>query len=273
MKLSSYFAGKNALITGGSSGIGAAVAQRLVGLGADVILIARGEARLAEAAARITAERGDAMVRTLALDITDERAVGKIIPRLLTEHRADLLVNGAGAGHAQRFLETEPARFRAVMEVNYFGTLWMARAVVPHLLERGRGHLVNVASIASLEGVYGYSAYSPSKFAVHGLSQVLRAELKPRGILVSVVLPPNTDTPMLKAELAQMPPEMRPIWESSRVVSATRVAEDLLRGVARGRFEIIPGLDNRLTARLHRLSQTPLRAYFDRRVRRELEAQ
>jgi 3-dehydrosphinganine reductase len=270
MTLASHFSGKHALISGGSTGIGAAVAHRLAGLGAGVTLVARREDVLARAAARISAERPDACVRTLSLDVADERAVEDAIPRELAQQPADLLVNSAGIVHAGRFLETEPERFRDLMETNYFGALWMARAVVPHFLERRRGHLVNVASIAALEGVYGYSSYCASKFAVYGLSQVLRAELRPRGIGVSVLLPPNTDTPMLEAEQVLIPAEMRPIYDSSRVLSAEQVAEAMLRGVAKGRFEVVPGLDSRLTARLHRLSPTPLRAYFDWRVRRKL---
>jgi 3-dehydrosphinganine reductase len=270
MTLSSHFAGRQALISGGSTGIGAAVAHRLAGLGAGVTLIARREEVLARTAGQICAEHPDAEVRILPLDVTDEPAVAEQVPRELAERPADLLINSAGIVHAGRFTDTESGRFRELMETNYFGTLWMTRAVVPHFLRRGRGHLVNVASLAAIEGIYGYSAYSASKFAVHGLSQVLRAELGPHGIRVSVLLPPNTDTPMLEAEQALMPAEMRPIYDSFRVLSADQVAETLLRGVARGRFELIPGLDNRLTARLHRLSPVPLRAYFDWRVRRKL---
>jgi 3-dehydrosphinganine reductase len=270
MTRSSHFAGKHALISGGSAGIGAAVARSLAARGAGVTLIARREDVLARAAAEIAAEYADARVRTLSLDVTDERAVAAAIAREVTTRPVDLLVNSAGIVHAGRFLETEPERFRALMETNYFGTLWMVRAIVPHFRERARGHVVNVASVAALEGVYGYSAYCGSKFAVYGLSQALRAELRPAGIGVSVVLPPNTDTPMLEAERALIPPELRPVYESFRVLSATQVAEALVQGVERGRFEILPGIDNRLTARLHRLSPAPLRAYLDWRVRREL---
>jgi 3-dehydrosphinganine reductase len=273
MRLSSQFAGKHALISGGSSGIGAAVARRLAGLGAGVTLIARREEGLARIAGQISAEHRGARVRTLPLDVTDEHAVADAIPRELADQPADLLVSSAGIVHAGRLGETDPARFRAVMETNYFGALWMARAVVPHFRERGRGHLANVASVAALEGIYGYSAYCASKFAVYGLSQGMRAELRPSGIGVSVLLPPNTDTPMLEAERTLIPPEMAPVYDSFRVLSATKVAESLLRGVAKGRFEIVPGFDNRLMTRLHRLSPMPLRAYLDWRVRRELAHQ
>ena len=270
MTRSSHFAGRHALITGGSTGIGAAVARSLAARGADVTLIARREDVLARTAVEISAEHADARVRTLPLDVTNERAVADAVAREVSTSPVDLLVNSAGIVHAGRLLETDPERFRALMETNYFGTLWMVRAMVPHLRERGHGHVVNVASVAALEGVYGYSAYCASKFAVYGLSQALRAELRPAGIGVSVVLPPNTDTPMLEAERALIPPELRPVYESFRVLSASQVAEALVHGVERGRFEIVPGIDNWLTARLHRFSPVPLRAYLDWRVRREL---
>jgi 3-dehydrosphinganine reductase len=271
MNTRSAFAGKHALITGGSIGIGAAVASRLVRLGSGVTLIARGADALAATAARIAREAPGVTVRTLSLDVGDEAAVAEAIPRELAAQPADLVVNNAGVAHAGRFMETDPERFRTLMDVNYFGTLWMCRAAVPHLRERGGGHLVNVASMAAIEGIYGYSAYAPSKFAVYGLTQVLRAELKPHGIGVSVVLPPNTDTAQLATEIEQIPHEMKRIHQTSSVISPEDVAEALLRGVARGRFEIIPGLEGRVLNALHRASHKPLRAYFDWHVRRAMD--
>jgi 3-dehydrosphinganine reductase len=267
-RVSKCFAGQHALITGGSTGIGFATARRLVELGAGVTLVARREEVLHDAAAELTRLADRQRVRTLALDVTDEAAVGREIPDELGAQSIDLLVNCAGVAHAARFMETDASEFRRQMDVNYFGTLAMARAVIPHFLSRGTGYLVNVGSLASLEGVYGYSAYAPSKFAVHGLSQVLRAELRVHGIGVSVLQPPNTQTAQLEAEEAMAPPETLRISRTTRALSADRVARALVRGVAHGRFEIIPGLDSRLTARLHRMTPTPLRAYFDWQVRR-----
>lgn len=253
-------------------GIGLAVARLLTGMDASVTLLARRPEPLAAAAEALSSECPGAPVRTLALDVTDEAAVASEIPQEMAEQPVDLLVNSAGIAHAGRFLETQPADFRSQLETNYLGTVWMVRAVLPHLLERGRGHVVNVGSIASLEGVYGYSAYAPAKFAVYGLSQVLRAELRPHGLGVSVLLPPNTDTEQLVAERASAPAEMRRINETSRVMNPERVAKALLAGVARGRFEIIPGLDSRVMARVHRWSRAPLRTYFDWHVSRALAA-
>ena len=86
------------------------------------------------------------------------------------------------------------------MELNYFGTLYPVRAVVPSMIERRQGHLMLVSSAAGIVGVYGYSAYAPAKFAVRGLAETLRAELKPHGIVVGCAYPPDIDTPGLEAE-------------------------------------------------------------------------
>jgi 3-dehydrosphinganine reductase len=260
----------HALITGGSMGIGLAAARQLVRQGAGVTLAARRRGPLEQAAQGLSREHAGARVRILELDVSDQEAVERRVRAEIAEQPSDLVLNCAGIAHAGRFLESAPQDFRAQVDTNYLGTVWVLRAVLPPMIERGSGHVVNVGSIAAIEGVYGYSAYSPSKFAVSGLSQVLRAELRPHGVKVSILQPPNTDTAQLEAERASAPAEMRRINETSRVMSPDAVAESLLRGVARGRFEIIPGLDSRAMARFHRLSPVPLRAYFDWHVRRAL---
>lgn len=270
MDLASHFAGKHALITGGSSGIGAAVASHLGQLGAGVTLVARSPDQLAATAARIEDSCPGSVVRTVQLDVADEAAVKEALPRELAEQPVDLLINCAGVAHAGRLMDIPSEVFRTVMDVNYFGTLWVTRAVLPHFFARGTGAVVNVASQAAIEGIYSYGAYAPSKFAVYGLSQVLRAELRPRGISVSVVLAPNTETPQLAAELEQLPAEMHRVHAVSSVMAPERVAEELLHGLAKRRFEITPGLEGKLLYRLHRTSHRPLRAYFDWQVRRGL---
>jgi 3-dehydrosphinganine reductase len=269
-RLRERFGGTHAVVTGGSAGIGAAVAERLVDVGAGVTLVARREDRLEQAAERLRARRRGAAVRTLALDVADEAQVSAALADELAAQPAELLVNSAGITHAGRLLETDPATFRRVVEVDYFGTVWTTLAAVPHLRDRPGAHIANVASMAALEGIYGYGAYAPAKFAVLAFSQVLRAELRLQGIGVSVVLPPNTDTEMLAAELGQLPAEMRPIHATSRVLAPEAVADSLLAGVCSGRFEIIPGRDNRALKRVNDVSPAPLRAGFDLMVRREL---
>lgn len=256
------FAGRHAVITGGSEGIGLTVARRLVAAGAAVTLVARRPDRLEEAAREV----GGA--RTLSLDVSDEAAVAAALPPLLAEHPVDLLINSAGIAHPAEFLDADPAGLRAQMDVNYFGAVWMTRAVMPHFLERGHGHVVNVGSTAGLIGIHGYAGYTPPKAALYGLSEVLRAELAHRGVAVTIVLPGSTRTGMFERELEVAPAETRRLLLDTQVLDVEDVADALLKGVARRRFEVIPGLEGRLSLRAYRAAPALGRAYLDRGARR-----
>ena len=262
-RLRRRFAGTHSVVTGGSGGIGLAIARRLVELGGSVVLVARDPEKLARAAARI-----GGTTRTLPLDIADEEAVARDLNGELTERPADVLVNCAGISTVGVFADLPPDALRREMDVNYFGAVWAIRAALPHLLARGRGHIVNVGSTASLIGIHGYAAYTPPKFALYGLSEVLRAELAPRGVEVTIVLPTSTRTPMLERELADAPPETRAIISSTRILEPVEVANAALLGVARGRFEVVPGRDVALSTRAYRLLPRIGRAVIDREARR-----
>lgn len=266
MRLRDHYAGKHAMVTGGSAGIGLAIARRMVQLGAGVTLVAR----TPEPLARASSELGGA--RTLALDVADEQAVARALPTELAEQPVDLLVNCAGISSVAEFVDLEPADLRRQMDVSYFGAVWTARAVVPHFLEHGGGHLLNVGSTASLVGIYGYAGYTPPKFALYGLSEVLRAELAPRGIGVTIVLPTSTQTGMLEAELADAPPETKRIITSARVLKPDYVAEAALKAVAKGRFAVVPGPDIRLSMLAYRLAPRLGRALLDWEARRARKA-
>lgn len=261
-RVAERFRGRHAVVTGGSAGIGFAVARRLVRLGAGVTLVARDAERLAAAAE----ELGGA--RTLPLDVADAEAVAAAVPAELADRPADLLVNCAGISTPAEFMALEPGQLRREMEVNYFGAVWTTRAVLPHFLERGSGHVLNVGSTASLVGIHGYAAYTPPKFALYGLSEVLRAELAPRGIGVTIVLPTSTRTAMLERELREAPPETRRIITSARILEPDEVADAALEAVARGRFEVIPGRDIALQARAYRLAPRIGRWMVDREARK-----
>jgi 3-dehydrosphinganine reductase len=152
-----------------------------------------------------------------------------------------LLVNSAGVARPGYFHEISLDDFRWMMDINYFGTVYMTRAVLPGMMERGSGHIVNISSITGFLGAFGYSAYTASKFAVSGFSEVLRAELKPLGIRVSIVFPPDVDTPQLAYESQFRPAETRTLVEGLRILSPEAVAATILRGVSRGQYVIIPG--------------------------------
>ncbi len=132
------------------------------------------------------------------------------------------------------------------MDVNYFGTLHVIQSLLPGMIERGSGHIVNISSVAGILGVYGYSAYGPTKFAIRGLSDSLRYELAEHGIRVSVVFPPDTQTPQLDYENQYKPPVLVELDKANKVMTAEAVAQSILNGVARGQYAITPGFDSTL---------------------------
>jgi len=264
--LRDYFQGKHVLVTGGSSGIGEALAQQLVDLGASLTLIARREGPLAQVKAGLDGRGAD--VRILPLDVASQAAVDAALPPLLDAHAPDMLINNAGIATPGRFLEQDPAEFRRHMDVNYFGMVHMTRAVAPRMVARGRGHIANVGSLLSVMGIYGYSAYAASKFAMQGFTECVRGELKAAGIRVTMLQPPDTDTPQHAAELEIMPPETRAIAGSVKMLSARDVARALLEGMAKNRFEVIPGLEGRATVAAHRILPGLVRWVCDRSQRK-----
>jgi 3-dehydrosphinganine reductase len=133
--------------------------------------------------------------------------------------------------------------FKQTMDVNYLGSVYVVRAALAAMQAAGGGHIVLVSSGAGLIGVYGLSAYSPSKFALRGLAEVLRAELRPERIGVSIVYPPDTDTPMLREEIKIRPEITSRIAAATKTVSADTVAEAILKGVAKKKFSIAPGFE------------------------------
>jgi len=137
------------------------------------------------------------------------------------------------------------------MQTNFYGIWNTISLLSPHMKAAG-GYIVNTSSIAGLIGVFGYTDYSASKFAIIGFSEALRSELRPHGIGVSVLCPPDTDTPGFAVENTTKPDETKAISEGARLMSSDAVAQAFFRGVAKGRFIIIPGASGRLTVLLKR---------------------
>ena len=150
--------------------------------------------------------------------------------------------------------------FEETMRVNYLGTLYAVRAVLPGMRARGRGHVVLVSSGV---GIFGYAAYSPSKFALRGLAEVLRAELAQEAVLVSIVYPPDTDTPQLAAENLIKPAETRAIAAGAKTWRAEDVARCILGGVDRNQFAITPGWEMTWLHRVHSVARPLLDWHCD----------
>jgi len=262
--------GAHVLVTGGSSGIGLEVARAALSRGAHLSIVARDAERLATAADALEDEVGDATrVAAEPADVTDpaqlERALGLLTAQL---GPVDVLVANAGAAVPGHVEDLSLEDFRSQMELNYFGVLHSVRAVLASMMERRRGHLVLVSSAAGVVGVYGYSAYSPTKFAVRGLAETLRAELRPFGIVVACALPPDTDTPGLARGNATKPAATARISESIKVRSPETVAAAIVRGIERDRLVITADGSTRLLARASGLLGPVVRRSMDRHVRR-----
>lgn len=269
-------AGRHALVTGGSSGIGLAVARSLAQEGCHVHLVARRASLLDEACRAVTdACRGaERIVTAHVCDVAREADVHAVFEELRSAgHAPSVVVSSAGVSSTGYFEQIPLPEFEQTMRVNYFGTLFVAREAVRDMLSAGEGILVNVSSLAGLMGVFGYSAYAASKFAVSGLTHTLRSELAPHGIQVVLLCPPDTDTPMLAQEAATKPRETFALAESAGVLGADAVAAELLRAIRRRRAVVIPGAGSKFVALASRLAPGLVDRLVDakiRRVRREM---
>jgi 3-dehydrosphinganine reductase len=261
-------AGAHVLVTGGSSGIGLATATRCLERGAAVSIVARDADRLAAARAQLAARSPGARFSTASADVTDAPALERAVNELAGElGPVDVLVTSAGEAQPGHFADLPEAVFRAQMEVGYFGTLHATRAVVPSMIERGRGHLVFVSSTVALVGIYGYSAYAPAKYAVRGLAETLRPELKPHGIVVACAYPPDTDTPGLARENEYKPEATKRISATIKPRSADAVGEAIVRGIERNRIVITADPQTAALFRAGGLVTPVLNAAFDRKAR------
>ncbi|MBD2667281.1 oxidoreductase, short chain dehydrogenase/reductase family [Richelia sinica FACHB-800] len=257
---------KHAIITGGSSGIGKAIATLLIQTGAHVSIIARNQTKLNSTQAELEALKTNSEQQILAIsaDISHWEQAEKAIAKAITELGSpDLLITSAGIAHPGYFTELPLNIFEETMAINYFGTLYSIKAALPSMIEQRKGHIVLISSGAGLIGLYGYTPYSPSKFAVRGLAESLRGELKTAGLHISIVYPPDTDTPQLAAENQTKPPETKLITQSAQMMTAEQVAIEILQAIYRKVFVITPGLEMSLLMRLHSLISPLLQWYFD----------
>jgi 3-dehydrosphinganine reductase len=261
---------RHVLITGGSSGIGLAIARQAAAAGARVSLLARDSVKLSAAAAAVRAQAPQSPVAfTVVADVADEAALASAVRAAEAAHGpVDVLIASAGVARPGYFAELPVEIFRRAMDVNYFGTLHAIKAVTPSMVARRSGQIVIISSGAGLVGLFGYTAYAPSKFALRGLAESLRAELKPSGVGVTIVYPPDTDTPQLTEENLTKPAETRALTAAAGLWSADDVARVTLAGIRRRTFSITPGAQLTALSWFHGLIAPILRWSFDRTAAR-----
>jgi 3-oxoacyl-[acyl-carrier protein] reductase len=192
--MSKELTGQVALVTGGGRGIGAAIAQRLAAMGATTVISGRRVEQLRKTAKQISAEGGNC--EPLVCDVTDLSSVEAFAKSVLTSFKAvDILVNNAGiGGFGGPLHKLPPDQWDAILNTNLRGVYYCMRAFAPAMIERKRGHIVNISSIASKNALPNGAAYSASKWGLNGLSYSAAEELRGHNIRVSVVCPGSTDT-------------------------------------------------------------------------------
>jgi 3-dehydrosphinganine reductase len=272
------FSGKVALVTGGSSGIGLATARELSRKGAHVWLVARGEERLRSALAEVEGHklREDQRFGFSKADVSDERQVSAMVETVVNSiGLPDILINSAGEVQPGYVQELAVSAFREMMDIDYFGTVHTVKAVLPGMIARGSGQIVNISSVVGFFGGFGYSAYAPAKSAVYVFSEVLRAEMKSHGIRVSVVFPPDTDTPQLAFDRQHRPFETEYVAGAVGLASPQAIAESTLHGIEHGQYMIMPGFQGKAVFWLSGLGRAVLQLaenYLVARAQKKMRA-
>lgn len=257
------------IITGGSSGIGLALARVYAARGARISLLARSLPALEAAKAELAKDPGEETILIESADVADEEQIVSAISRCEDAFGpCDILITSAGIVEPGRFETLPSAAFHQQVQTNLFGSVHAVRAVYPAMKQRRSGKIMLVSSGAGLIGIYGYTAYCASKFALHGFADALRSEAKPNGVSVSVCFPPDTETPQYSRELEHRPLEATAIMGRVAPWSSTAVANRIVRAIDKGQFEVFFGLTLWALGRFGPVVKPALNWWFDRAIQR-----
>lgn len=238
------FKGKVAIIPGGSKGMGKETAKLFVEKGGSVYLIARGMEALKETEAECNKLKSNdsQFVEIISCDTTDMAKLKPLITDFISKHGTpDYLFNFVGYAYAQYIEKLTLEDFKKNMDVNYYGQLVPTLIVIPYFMEAKKGYIAITSSVMGFMAAMGYTTYCPTKYALFGLAEILRHELLPYKIKVSILFPVDTDTPGYEEENKLKPEECKIISGVGTVMTAEQVAEVFIDGILNEHFEILPG--------------------------------
>ncbi len=252
------------LITGASNGIGRQLAIEFAGRGATVAGCGRSIARLKETLKEV--RRASPASTMIGCDVSDAEQVQGMVGKVLEDYgKIDILINNAGVGMRRPFVETPLDTIETITRINYLGAVYCAHEVLPSMIARGRGHIVNISSGAGKIGTLNMAAYCGSKFALNGWSESLYYELKPLGINVTVICPGPVQTDFdreFRDTVPKSPPE--------RIVSAAAVCREVIEAIEKNKFEVVMPRWLWLIEALKRHAPSLFRALAQRRFRADV---
>lgn len=262
------FRNKVAVVTGGASGIGRALGERLAGAGAAVVLADKNGSLAAEVAEAIAAAGGTAQAATV--DVTRADAVKALVDETAQRYgRLDYMFNNAGIAVIGEARDATLDDWQAIVDVNIRGVIHGVVAAYPLMIRQGSGHIVNTASLAGLIPAPGFVAYSMSKHAVVGLSTSLRAEAEAHGVRVSAVCPGFIDTPIVdNARYVNVDRERLIDNVPVKFYSADACARDILRGVADNEPIVVVTGHAKMLSRVWRYAPRFIHWYAERQSRK-----
>jgi len=235
---------KTVVISGASSGIGLDLAKTYAKQGANVILLARNQARLDSAVSECknNAINTNQSIFSFSVDVNDKEKLAACAAEVKAKVAApDVLILSAGIIASVRFVDQSAQEFEHLLSTNVMGSRAVVQAFLPDMMANRHGNICFISSLAGVIPAYGYSAYSASKFALIGMAGAMRQEFAEYNIGVSVVCPPEVDTPMVENEAKHILPQTRFTKDLGGMLSVEAVTKSVLKGVAKNRFMIIPG--------------------------------
>ena len=268
------FQNKHVYLVGGSSGIGLAIAEKLVGAGAHVMIISRSLTTLQKALSILEAKRTNTQqkIESTSLDVSNHQQTHITLNELVDSFGVpDALINCAGRSIPQHHDDISYEQFDETLKINLYGCRNTVAALIPHMKSHKKesgGLIVNTASLAGIIGVFGMTDYSASKFALIGYSEALRSEVKKHNIKVMVLCPPDTDTPGFENENKTKPAETHAVSESASLLTSEQVANAFFKALPKRNMLIVPGVAGKFSVVMKRFFPRVVELVMDRGVRR-----